>query len=347
MPRLALHPQAKLGGMCVDVLRMVRALDRRAGPLGVPAPTGRAVPRADEGPDDVHKTMLHRPSVTELIQNLAPAAQSAQGNSALLLYLSAPVCEYWPSNEAQMPPQPAVQLSPRSSLVSKGLEPDAVASPESLLTSTDLIPFQRVPFIVVIDGEGGDAFDLIQGMFQSSTLVLRSGAPEQAPHWERPDGCGEDGYGQRTGGRSLTHFLLDPVLALCALRGTSTIHTGTVARAQEVVRRCFEAVTADFFKAQSIDQDPGALTWRSFFGDELTANFILRFLLCRAALRGAMDEDALPSASPDIPEALVDNAAIEKLLRDLVNVIDGADESRRDEADSEAEDEDGNSHAEE
>jgi hypothetical protein len=261
--------------------------------------------------------MLHRPSVSTLLSTLAAAAsQAAAQSGTLLLYVSAPGDR--DGGRASLLLSPAL-----SGVASNRLESASATSDSFRLLASDLSAFQRRPLLVVLDGPAVSQFVLPPSQFDAPSAVLYSSAEELGTGVDADGGA--DGFG-RTGGRVLTHFLEDPVLAFCSLCGIEVMEVRTCttlrARASTLLPMALGALCAGA---------AGMTVWRPLLADPTTCLLLMRFVLCRAVLKHCAPvggtpcpQRLLPSASPPVSDAAINHPAVIQLIRELLAIPGGS-----------------------
>ncbi|KAK1262632.1 hypothetical protein QJS04_geneDACA008827 [Acorus gramineus] len=165
---------------------------------------------------------------------------------------------------------------------------------------SDLIPFTRWPFFLIVDSDVSDMFKAVQRTENGKiTVILLSPRPPL------PSVHGVD-FARTRSGSQFTMFLTAPLQAFCSLLGISS---------QNIDRDMYNE--AEDHLSLSMNEwgrnlaVPGSLgpVWTEVLGDPFLRRIVLRFLFCRAVIAlytpTSNIEEYIPQCLPPLPDSVL------------------------------------------
>eukprot|EP00897_Mesotaenium_endlicherianum_P007816 jgi/Mesen1/7062/ME000369S06385 len=196
-----------------------------------------------------------------------------------------------------------------------GKEPSTNLLESNYLHASDLLPFTRRPMFLIVDSDNSSAFEVLVHPFLLLLKVLlgnERGAPCAmllSPLVQPADELGASAkpeYGSGSvGGNLFTFFLTAPLLALCRLIGLQ-VHSLEPAVCESTDKQLSMILSGWGAALAAVPKlDP---SWGCLLSDLFLRQFILRFVLCRAALalHSSYGEQAdhLPRCFPPLPSEM-------------------------------------------
>ncbi|XP_043695494.1 protein SCAI-like isoform X2 [Telopea speciosissima] len=287
------------------------------------------------------KTILYRPSVTNLISVLATLCEELPPESILLLYISA-------SGKAGQSPQMESSKAPRipsnMKVVSqtsrdhyyslsgvpnheKGDSSDYYQNSLWLgprgsnnLYPGDIIPFTRKPLFLIIDSDNSHAFKVVHSAERGETTALLLSPA-------RPVCRSLAGADLTQNGSQFTYFLSCPLQAFLQLVGLSPSDTDVdmYSKADNVLSTAFSEWEVILCKSTSLD-----LVWAQVLSDSFLRRLILRFIFCRSVLSlfcyTEDNEHCLPDCLPCLPDSVSSRSeAVQRCVLQLAHTLGVAD----------------------
>ncbi len=144
---------------------------------------------------------------------------------------------------------------------------------------TDLLPFLRKPFFLIVDSLNSDAFRQINEHKQSNIfgqpfLCLMS--PSKLPNVFKD-------Y-QMQHGSVFTQFLTNPLFAFCYICSISNLSHAKYEQLDEKIKHILEEI-AKLFQLKSKQNEMNVVVYLQFGQDDFMRSFILRFVFCFYTLR--------------------------------------------------------------
>ncbi|GBF98670.1 hypothetical protein Rsub_11664 [Raphidocelis subcapitata] len=169
---------------------------------------------------------------------------------------------------------------------------------EATLAPEDLLPLTRRSLLVVVDGEGAQAFAKLEGHEVSRPLFCMMAPAVRPP---------ELGSAAKTGGL-LTHFLSLPLSAVCVVAGNTNPTGQQLAELQSTLNSVTAEWAAALLQALAPGGSGSGSPWAGPLRDALLRRLVLRFVLCRAiiTLHGTVGPNAAhhPTCFPQLPGEL-------------------------------------------
>ncbi|RIB10065.1 protein SCAI [Gigaspora rosea] len=241
-----------------------------------------------------HKYLLHRPTFSQLMVYISTAFKEINENSALLLYLSADGTKRVNTNSehnlsngymggvatSSRKPADKADGSDNSGLI-------------NCLHPNDLVPFTRKPLCIIVDSNNSTAFANFPKVFNQPFLCLMSPVeyPPSIPDTPRI-------------GSLFTLFLHAPLLGFSFISNIESIDSENWKRCEELIAEA-EAIIIDLLNLSNLDK-----SLKRFLQDDFLRQFLVRFVLCSALLKGHnsfQDEKHFPSSCPPLPYTLFDS----------------------------------------
>lgn len=340
------HNEVKFSELTLDTFRMIQSLEwepsgsfyrpnNRSGQNGGSGPSRNNFSQDIVDPtlpSNPRKSVLYRPSVTHFLAVLATICEEMPSDGVLLIYLSAagsaknvlssPAgtdlgCESINNAEdIDKTRSPCGQveggyIGPQSGCLSFGARGRGGLS---CIYPSDLVPFTRRPFLLVIDSDGSDAFETIHGaekgepaaMLLSSTTTSHTVATDYSRH-----------------GSLFTLFLTAPLHAFCLLLGISgsDVEMDTFSKAENVLSSSLSEWAQLLVTSESLDQ-----VWAQILNDPFIRRLLLRFIFCRTVLAlyapTLGKKEYVPRCVPSLP-SIIDptTATSQSVVMKIANIL--------------------------
>ena len=215
-------------------------------------------------------------------------------------------------------------------------EDDEAAFRSCAFGPTDLLPFCRMPLVLVVDSDNAHAFASLRDLaasYAKPLLCLLSPSPA-TPHCKAARQATE-----LAGGGALTLFLHEPLTAICAMCNVKTVTREACAAAEEAIAEASHALTRRLMqqlkngnggeKASHAEKHHPALL---FMADPFLRQLLIRFILCTAAYDAHKPTRELlksrellpPRSTPPLPTAILRHAAALSAVRAIATAIGAA-----------------------
>jgi hypothetical protein len=316
-------------GKLADVARSAPAstgipFDKRPSSGGDPPPPRIAPPRlsgkcrGEAFNPNPRKALLYRPTFAQLSYALAAAVLEmetrhgeprapAPAADALFIYLSGDGVE----QPAEPPTSRESDIPSSSSPIAAG-DPGEASPPErdrNAIYLADLLPFTRRPSFLVIDSEASAAFNPQRSPFGQPLVCLL--APQRTPP-EFADVARQ--------GSLFTLFLTQPLLAFWLIHRKGSPSSAFIDRATARLAAAFGGDLLPMLASAPLDASLDA-----FLTNDFTRGYLLRFVLCHAALTAHPafpDPQLRPTSFPVLPLSILSDPALGSLVADLHRWLD-------------------------
>ncbi|RNA36492.1 SCAI isoform X2 [Brachionus plicatilis] len=337
------HNQIKFSELSLDMYRMLQSVEREPSPPSLnetklqnitnekSMTTSLIINDIDKNAsqsiihrENPHKYLLYKPSFSQFYTYVSSAFKDLSPHSVLMIYLSADACES--QSRAQIEhaydfggvrtnsKKDVGNLS--SSMNGLGLSHSETHHRKSNLSKEphcifpgDLYPFSRKPIFLIVDSSNSFAFKNFPNLFGQPFLSLL--APQHLPpiFQER----------QHHNGNLFTLFLTNPLFAFCYICNISSLTGIVYSKSQDQISAIFIEIARTFYKNKQIES-----VFFQFSADDFLRVFIFRFVFCYCSLklhRGFKGTDYYPSSQPQLPNEIIDNKSILKMIIELASIL--------------------------
>ncbi|KAG0213621.1 hypothetical protein BGX31_001253 [Mortierella sp. GBA43] len=213
-----------------------------------------------------HKSLLYRPTLSQLMMYLATAFKELGNDSAMLVYMSADGLKRpAPDHVGAKGYHGGISTNARKATDHSDPEQQSISH---CLHSGDLLPFTRKPMFLIVDSNNSVAFADMPRVFNHPFMSLMSPT-------EYPDSIPDT---QPVGGL-FTLFLHAPLLAFSFVCDIEHIGPETWEQCSALITQA-ECKIAELLGTAALDKSV-----RRFLQDEFLRQFIIRFSLCHTILK--------------------------------------------------------------
>eukprot|EP01134_Creolimax_fragrantissima_P005778 CFRG5778T1 len=267
---------------------------------------------------DPHKLILHRPTLNVLMQNISSAMLEVVQvpGAAMLVYVSADTTETSSTatkSQATIKENVNTGTDQKVGMYDRGLllkpgDNTEVSPLQRVLCAGDIMPFTRVPLVLVIDSPEAASFQCLRSPFGAPVVCLMS--PMMVPF--KLDA---------QHGSIFTLFLSCPIKAMAAITGLTVVPAPVGRQCDKVLQDFYSRGVHLFTQQKNINNN---LLW--IIDDPFLRLLLLRFLFCCTVLRvctlSMSKPEYQPSCSPPIPEQLLRHPALEYYVLEMVTKLD-------------------------
>ncbi|XP_022155765.1 protein SCAI [Momordica charantia] len=343
------HNEVKFTELTLDTFRMIQSLEwepsgsfyrpnvNRSGQNGGSGPSRSNFTQDIVDPtlpSNPRKSILYRPSVTHFLAVLATICEEMPSDGVLLIYLSA-------SGGAKN-----VLSSPASTeigceSINNAEDIDKTRSPcrqveggcigpqagclsfstrgkggLSCIYPSDLVPFTRRPFLLVIDSDASEAFEAIHGAEKGepAAMLLSSSTTSHTVATE---------YSRHANGSLFTLFLTAPLHAFCLLLGISgsEVEMDTFSKAESMLSSSLNEWGQSLATSENLNQ-----VWAQVLNDPFIRRLLLRFIFCRTVLAlyapTFNKKEFVPKCVPTLPSFIDPTSATsQSVVMKIANVF--------------------------
>ncbi|KAI8345429.1 protein SCAI [Mortierella sp. GBAus27b] len=335
------HNQIKFSELTIDMFRMLQSLEREISPTKgatdntpketVPSAITSVVTsgtagesssssanpqvkdeRTEEGGQrritekapkrsNPHKSLLYRPTLSQLMMYLATAFKELGNDSAMLVYMSADGLKRpAPDHVGAKGYHGGISTNARKATDHSDPEQQSISH---CLHSGDLLPFTRKPMFLIVDSNNSVAFADMPRVFNHPFMSLMSPT-------EYPDSIPDT---QPVGGL-FTLFLHAPLLAFSFVCDIEHIGPETWEQCSALITQA-ECKIAELLGTAALDKSV-----RRFLQDEFLRQFIIRFSLCHTILKAHVaftEPKNLPTSYPPLPASVLESQEVQSKIRAL------------------------------
>ncbi|KAL0490446.1 hypothetical protein AKO1_009507 [Acrasis kona] len=245
----------KFSELSLDMFRIMQSLERTSDRT------------AGSRFKNAHKTMLHRPTFSEILFALSSCLQETDFQQCLLLYITVDDMFVRKARGNGAPVSPSTPTASDISL------------PLSLLTDQrsdinswswdDIVPFTRKPFFLIIETESSSTFIPRKNKFGQPLVCLSSSSISLPLNLQN----------QSRTGSLFTFFLTAPMLALAFMCGASTLDHDAYSKAVDTTNVALNELAVCLMSDSKID-----VSYRTFLENVILRAYITRFILFHAVI---------------------------------------------------------------
>ena len=334
--------QLKVSELTVDSFRMLHAIEWDAASYA--SHYSSASTGAEDQAQSTPRKYLLRPTVGKLMLALSTSLVEKPPRSALLLYISADGIHTSsrPSNDPPNQASSSATYDPGGIALAVA-EESAEAVRGCCFRPHDLVPYCRMPLVVVVESDNAHAFASLPDLarcYQQPLLCLLAPCPvlPTARHAHEATRLG--------GGGALTLFLYDPIAALCALFEVESLAPNARSDAQSALEEMSQTLARSLGQSFLTPYDdidcnvptPAFGVYQpalAFLHDPFVLALMVRFLICKVAYarckhtRALIEEGHLrpPLCAPAVGGTAACSEALDTGLQALLTAMgveDGA-----------------------
>ncbi|XP_023006187.1 protein SCAI homolog [Cucurbita maxima] len=336
------HPnEVKFSELTLDTFRMIQCLEwepsgsfyrpnNRSGQNGGSGPSRSNFSQHIVDPtlpSNPRKSILYRPSVTHFLAVLATICEEMPNDGVLLIYLSASgiaknILSSPAGSESINDAEDIDKTKYPCGQVGGGVKGRSTGCLSfgargkgglSCIYPSDILPFTRRPFLLVIDSDVSEEFETIHGSEKGEPAAMLF-SPSATSHTVATD------YRH---GSLFTFFLTAPLHAFCLLLGISgsDVEMDTFNKAENVLSSSLSEWGQLLVTSENLNQ-----VWAQILNDPFIRRLLLRFIFCRTVLAlyapTIGKNEYVPRCVPSLP-SVVDptTATLQSAVMQIANIF--------------------------